>query len=46
MLEAALHPAHVPYLYFVSLRSGRLLFATTLGQHNAEVQYAKTHPNA
>lgn len=46
MLEAALHPAHVPYLYFVSLRSGRILFATTYQQHEANIQYANSHPNA
>ncbi|PSR24196.1 MAG: endolytic transglycosylase MltG [Sulfobacillus acidophilus] len=46
MLKAALHPASVPYLYFVSLRSGRLLFATTLAQHDADIAYAKKHPNA
>lgn len=45
-LKAALHPAHVPYLYFVSLRSGRLLFATTYQQHLANIAYAKSHPNA
>ncbi len=45
-LKAAMHPAHVPYLYFVSLRSGRLLFATTYQQQLANIQYAKRHPNA
>lgn len=32
-LAAALHPAHVPYLYFVAMPSGRSLFATTYAQH-------------
>lgn len=45
-LLAVLHPAHVPYLYFVSLRSGRILFGTTYAQQLANIRYAKTHPNA
>ncbi len=45
-LEAAMHPAPVSYLYFVSLRSGRLLFSTTYQRHLANIVYAKNHPNA
>ncbi len=36
-LEAALHPAHVPYLYFVGTPTGGDLFATTYAQHLANV---------
>ncbi len=32
-LAAVLHPAHVPYLYFVAMPDGRSLFATTYAQH-------------
>lgn len=46
MLKAALHPAHVPYLYFLSLRSGKMLFATTYQQHLAHIAYANSHPGA
>ena len=45
MLRAALHPASVPYLYFVSLRSGKLLFATTFTGQLSNIQYAQSHPN-
>jgi UPF0755 protein len=37
-LEAALAPADVPYLYFVSRNDGSHAFAETLAQHNANVQ--------
>jgi UPF0755 protein len=37
-LEAALFPAGVPYLYFVSRNDGSHVFAQTLAQHNANVQ--------
>lgn len=37
-LEAALAPAAVPYLYFVSRNDGSHAFAATLGQHNANVR--------
>lgn len=37
-LEAALMPADVPYLYFVSRNDGTHVFAETLAQHNANVQ--------
>ena len=37
-IEAALEPATVPYLYFVSRNDGTHVFAETLTQHNANVQ--------
>ena len=36
-LEAALSPADVPYLYFVSRNDGSHVFAETLKEHNANV---------
>jgi UPF0755 protein len=36
-LEAALAPADVPYLYFVSRNDGSHVFAVTLEEHNANV---------
>ena len=36
-LEAALAPAEVPYIYFVSRNDGSHVFAETLAQHNANV---------
>ena len=36
-LEAALAPADVPYLFFVSRNDGTHVFAETLAQHNANV---------
>jgi UPF0755 protein len=36
-LEAAVHPADVPYLYFVSRNDGTHAFATTLAEHNRNV---------
>jgi UPF0755 protein len=36
-LQAALSPADVPYLYFVSRNDGSHMFATTLREHNANV---------
>ena len=36
-LEAAAHPADVPYLYFVSRNDGTHAFATTLDEHNRNV---------
>jgi UPF0755 protein len=36
-LEAALAPADVPYLYFVSRNDGTHVFSETLTQHNANV---------
>jgi UPF0755 protein len=37
-LDAAVHPASVPYLYFVSRNDGSHVFATTLEEHNRNVQ--------
>ena len=37
-LEAALTPANVPYLYFVSRNDGSHVFATTLTEHNRNVR--------
>ncbi len=37
-LEAALRPADVGYLYFVSRNDGSHVFATTLSEHNRNVQ--------
>lgn len=37
-IEAALAPAKVPYLYFVSRNDGTHVFAETLKEHNANVQ--------
>ena len=37
-LEAALMPADVPYLYFVSRNDGSHVFARTLEEHNANVR--------
>jgi len=36
-LEAAVHPAQVSYLYFVSRNDGTHAFATTLAEHNRNV---------
>ena len=36
-LEAAVRPADVPYLYFVSKNDGTHAFATTLAEHNQNV---------
>ena len=36
-LEAAVRPADVPYLYFVSRNDGSHVFATTLEEHNRNV---------
>lgn len=37
-LEAAVKPATVPYLYFVSRNDGTHVFATTLAEHNRNVR--------
>jgi UPF0755 protein len=37
-LAAALHPADVDYLYFVSRNDGTHVFASTLAEHNRNVQ--------
>jgi peptidoglycan lytic transglycosylase G len=36
-IVAAVHPANVPYLYFVSRNDGSHAFATTLAEHNRNV---------
>jgi UPF0755 protein len=36
-LDAARHPADVPYLYFVSRNDGTHVFSTTLAEHNKNV---------
>jgi UPF0755 protein len=36
-MDAAVHPADVPYLYFVSRNDGSHAFATTLSEHNRNV---------
>ena len=36
-LDAAVHPADVPYLYFVSRNDGTHAFAATLAEHNRNV---------
>lgn len=44
-LEAVLHPAEVPYLYFVSKNDGSHQFSSTLEEHNRAVrQYQKQNP--
>jgi UPF0755 protein len=37
-LRAAIRPADVPYLYFVSRNDGTHVFAATLAEHNTNVQ--------
>jgi UPF0755 protein len=37
-LQAAVRPADVPYLYFVSRNDGTHVFAATLAEHNRNVQ--------
>jgi len=37
-MEAAVRPASAPYLYFVSRNDGSHVFATTLEEHNANVE--------
>ena len=37
-IEAAVKPAEVPYLYFVSKNDGSHVFASTLAEHNRNVQ--------
>jgi UPF0755 protein len=37
-LTAAVHPADVPFLYFVSRNDGTHVFAATLAEHNRNVQ--------
>jgi len=42
-LEAALHPAPVDYVYFVSRNDGTHVFATTLDEHNRNVAKWQLH---
>jgi len=42
-LEAAAHPASVPYLYFVSKGDGSHVFATSLEEHNRNVDVYQRH---
>jgi UPF0755 protein len=44
-LEAAAHPADVPYLYFVSRGDGSHVFASTLDEHNHNVFEFQIKPN-
>lgn len=44
-LDAAAHPADVPYLYFVSRGDGSHAFATTLDEHNHNVYEFQIRPN-
>ena len=37
-LQAAVRPADVPYLYFVSRNDGTHVFAATLAEHNRNVE--------
>lgn len=37
-IDAALHPANVPYLYFVSKNDGSHLFSASLAEHNRAVK--------
>jgi UPF0755 protein len=39
-LNAVLHPTRNSYLYFVSLKNGTMLFATTAAQHQQQVEEA------
>jgi UPF0755 protein len=43
-LEAAVAPAGVDYLYFVSRNDGSHAFATTLGEHNRNVLIYQIRP--
>jgi UPF0755 protein len=44
-LEAAVHPADAPYIYFVSRGDGSHAFATTLAEHNQNVFEFQIKPN-
>jgi len=39
-IKAAINPASVPYVYFVSLGDGSHIFSTSLSEHKNAVQYA------
>ncbi len=40
-LLAALHPAPVPYLYYVSDKNGKTYYAATLAEHERNVAKAR-----
>jgi UPF0755 protein len=40
-LQAVIQPAQVPYLYYVAKGDGSHLFATTLAEHDTNIQIAK-----
>ena len=44
-IMAALHPASVPYLYFVSKNNGTHHFSTTLAEHSRAVYRYQKRPN-
>lgn len=44
-LEAAVHPADAPYIYFVARGDGSHAFATTLPEHNQNVFEFQIKPN-
>jgi len=44
-LDAAIHPADTPYLYFVSRNDGSHEFARTLEEHNRNVQRYQRSPH-
>ena len=44
-LDAAAHPANVPYIYFVSRGDGSHAFSTTLDEHNHNVFEFQIKPN-
>ena len=37
-LQAALHPADVPYLFYVTGKDGVTYFATTFAEHEQNIQ--------
>lgn len=43
-IVAALYPAQVPYLFFVSKRDGTHLFSRTLAEHNAAIRKVRNMP--
>lgn len=43
-IDAALHPAHVDWLYFVSRNDGTHAFSRTLGEHNRMVNQYQRQP--
>ncbi|MBI3593213.1 MAG: endolytic transglycosylase MltG [Nitrospirae bacterium] len=45
-IKAALYPAKVPYLYFVSQKDGTHYFSNTLSEHNAAIKRIRSHKGA